>query len=117
MARILIVDDDPAQLRVRGQLLRLWGHEVQAASTRDEAVRLLGSRPPQVLLVDLRVPTVEDGLTIIRAAAAQPSPPRIVVLSGWPEALYDRPEAGLVARVLLKPVRTAELLEAIGLTG
>lgn len=109
-----MVDDDVDQLRVRRQLLELRGHQVATASSASEAVRALAEQPPDVLLMDLRIPAFEEGLAVIRAAGAQPSPPRIVVLSGWPDELYDRPEAAQVARILMKPTPAAVLLEAIG---
>ena len=37
----------------------------------------------------------------------------ILVLSGWPEDIYGQPEEELVSRVLLKPVRTPDLLRSI----
>lgn len=113
MAHILIVDDDATQLRVRRQLLELAGHQVSAASTAPDAATQLAESPPDVLLMDLRLPRVRDGVALIRAAGAQPVPPRIVVLSGWPEELYDLPEAQQVAHILVKPTPTATLLDII----
>jgi hypothetical protein len=37
----------------------------------------------------------------------------VIVLSGWPEDLYGQPEEQLVSCILLKPVRTRELLNTI----
>jgi CheY-like chemotaxis protein len=113
MTRILLVDDDAEQVLVWRQLLELAGHAVLSAGSGADAVRLLSAGQPDVLLMDLCLPKMSDGLSLIRAAAGQPHPPRIVVLSGWPEDLYDRPEAALVARILIKPVATPVLLETL----
>lgn len=113
MARILVVEDEAEQLRVRRQLLELAGHEVAAARTAADAARLLGEFHPQVLLTDLRLPALSDGLNLIRAAEARSAPPRIIVLSGWPDQFRDLPEAARVDRIFAKPFRAAELLEAI----
>jgi CheY-like chemotaxis protein len=109
---VLIVDDDPSQLRLWSLILGAAGHEVRTAASRGEAQAELSGRAPDVLLMDLRMPRAEDGFALIRAAAGCAG--KILVLSGWPEDLDGRPEAGQVARVLLKPIRTAELLAAVG---
>jgi CheY-like chemotaxis protein len=113
MPRVLVVDDDADQLRVRARLLELAGHRVAAASTASEALRLLEEFQADVMVTDLRLPTLDDGVALIRAAGERPAAPRIVVLSGWPQQLDERPERRRVARVLLKPARYADLLEAI----
>jgi CheY-like chemotaxis protein len=114
MARILVVEDNPQQLSVRCLLLELSGHEVFPASSASDAMSLLSLHCPEVLLMDLCLPKVEDGLALLRAGAHQPFALRIVVLSGWPEELYEKPEAALAAHILVKPVATRILLEAVG---
>ncbi len=108
---VLIVDDDPSQLRLWSLILAAAGHDVRTAASRCEAQAELSARAPDVLLMDLRMPRTEDGFALIRAASACAG--KIVVLSGWPEDLDGRPEAEQVARVLLKPIPTAALLEAV----
>ena len=108
---VLVVDDDRAQLRLWSLILAAAGHDVRTAASRREAQAELAERPPDVLLMDLRMPRMEDGFALIRAASGCGG--KIVVLSGWPEDLEGRPEAEQVARVLLKPIPTAALLEAL----
>jgi CheY-like chemotaxis protein len=111
MARLLFVDDDPAQTNVWRLLLETAGHQFAAATTLSEAFDRLAAAP-DVLIMDLRLPEVKDGLLLIRTAA-ECAPVKIVVLSGWPEDLERKPEAKLVARVLVKPARPPALLRAI----
>jgi CheY-like chemotaxis protein len=114
VARLLVVEDDERQLELRRLLLEAAGHEVLIAENGADAIALLGGGClPQILLMDLRIPTLRDGLELIRSAQAQPQPPKIVVLSGCPLALLDQPEQHAVAKVLAKPIRTQYLLEAI----
>src|SRR5262249_40383034 len=96
MARLLVVDDDPKQLELRTLLLGAAGHEVRVAETVDRAIELLAEQPPEVVLMDLRLPDVSGGLALIRGARGQPVPPKIIVLSGWPGELLEHPEADLV---------------------
>jgi CheY-like chemotaxis protein len=114
MARILVVEDNPQQLSVRCLLLELSGHEVFPAASASEAKRILTERAPEVVVMDLCLPKAEDGLALLRAGAQQPFPVRMVVLSGWPEDLYEKPEAALASHILVKPVATRILLEAVG---
>ncbi len=113
MCRLLVADDDPHQLYVRKLLLEAAGHEVTTAADVPAAVRMLQDGHPDVLVMDLRIPDLEDGLILIRSVHEQRLPSRIIVLSGWTEQLAGLPEAKLVSAVLEKPFRTEVLLEAI----
>ena len=113
MCRLLIADDDAQQLAIRKLLLEPAGHEVFVALDLLEARRLLEEVQPDVLVMDLCLPDLEDGLALIRAVDGQRAAAKIIVLSGWVEELSDLPEEKLVWRVLGKPVRNVQLLQAI----
>jgi CheY-like chemotaxis protein len=110
---VLIVDDDAQQLALRKLLLEAAGHQVAAAESAPEARRLLEELRPDLLLMDLRLPKLKDGLSLIRCIHERRLQAKIIVLSGWTEDLCDLPEEKLVARVLGKPIRHEHLLEAI----
>jgi len=113
MCRLLLADDDAQQLAVRKLLLEAAGHEVTVAHDVGRARRLLEDSPPDVLVLDLRLPELEDGLGLIRFVPERHLAAKIIVLSGWTEELCDLPEEKLVFRVLAKPFRNDRLLEAI----
>ena len=112
--RLLVVDDDVHQLGIRKLLLEAAGHEVAVAEDVPEALRLLVEWHPDVMVMDLRLPKLKDGLGLIRAVGERRSAAKIIVLSGWTEELCDLPEEKLVSCVLGKPIRNEYLLEAIG---
>jgi CheY-like chemotaxis protein len=112
MARVLLVDDDPAQLNVWTLVLERKGHQIETAGTLPVALQLLSKAEPEILLMDLRLPTLKDGLALIRKAR-ETSAAKILVFSGWPRDLESLPEEKLVARVLAKPVRPDTLLRHI----
>jgi DNA-binding NarL/FixJ family response regulator len=74
---------------------------------------LLEELRPDVLVMDLRLPKLKDGLSLIRSVDELHLAAKIIVLSGWTEELCDLPEEKLVCRVLGKPIRNEHLLEAI----
>jgi two-component system response regulator GlrR len=66
MARILIVDDDPALLRLLSLRLRGEGHEVLEAASGEAALARLDQELPQLLITDLRMGGM-DGLQLFDA--------------------------------------------------
>lgn len=66
MARVLIVDDDPALLRLLSLRLREEGHEAIAATSGEEALARLDHGLPQLLITDLRMAGM-DGLQLFDA--------------------------------------------------
>jgi DNA-binding NarL/FixJ family response regulator len=87
--------------------------EVAVAEDAPAARRLLAELHPDVMVMDLCLPKLKDGLSLIRWVDEQRLSARVIVLSGWTEELCDLPEEKLVACVLGKPIRNEHLLEAI----
>ncbi|HXM39674.1 MAG TPA: response regulator [Bryobacteraceae bacterium] len=113
MYRLLLADDDVQQLAIRKLLLEAAGHQVAVAEDEPEALRLLEELRPDVLVMDLRLPKLKDGLSLIRYVDGRRLAAKIIVLSGWTEELCDLPEEKMVCCVLGKPIRNEHLLEAI----
>lgn len=83
---VLLVDDDPDQLRYLSYLVSRAGYRVTAASTVSDALALLGQRPFQILISDLKMPDM-NGFEFLkavraleRADAVRPIP--VIVLTG-----------------------------------
>jgi DNA-binding NarL/FixJ family response regulator len=92
---------------------------VEIALTALQTVRCLENAPADLVILDLRFPNAlgesdaREGMALIRRIRDLGYRAPLMVLSGWPEDLYGQPEEQLVSRILLKPVRTRELLETI----
>lgn len=56
--KILIVDDDPASIKVLKELLPP-GNEVLAAANGEEALKIAGSAQPDLILLDIRMPGMD----------------------------------------------------------
>ena len=119
MPRILVVDDDVVQLDLKKQVLENAGHEVEIALTALQTVRRLGNGLTQIVMMDLRLPNElgmpdsQEGIALIRRIRELGYDGPLIVLCGWPEDLYGQPEEQLVSRILVKPVKTKELLDTV----
>ena len=59
MTRILIVDDDRAVCNMLAQMVAQSGHEAVAASTFQDALRLYREHKPDLVLLDVMMPTID----------------------------------------------------------
>jgi DNA-binding NtrC family response regulator len=77
--RLLIVDDEPEMVESSARLLGLAGHQCVTTTTGHQALALLESERPEVLLTDLKMPAM-DGLELMRRAhQIDPDLPVIVI--------------------------------------
>lgn len=104
MAKILVVEDEADQLAIRRNLLEHAGYEVATAQSAAAALPQLAQC--RAVLMDLRIPKLEDGLQLIQAASAASL--HIIVLSGA-EADALPP----VDEFLIKPCSSKKLLETV----
>jgi two-component system, sensor histidine kinase and response regulator len=70
-SRILVVDDQPANIQVVGAALGRLGHEIIPASDGPTALRRLALRPPDLILLDLLMPEM-DGYEVCRRLRENP---------------------------------------------
>ncbi len=68
---ILIVEDNPTNLKLAKLLLTGEGYEVRTAINADEALKVLVSFHPQLILMDLQLPG-KNGLDLTRELKADP---------------------------------------------
>jgi CheY-like chemotaxis protein len=113
MARILVADDDLEQVTLRKRMLETGGHEVDIALCPASTIMQVELGEPDLVIMDLRFPASPDGLALIRRIRELGCRKPVIVLSGWPEDLYGQPEESMVSRIMVKPVHSADLLQAI----
>jgi len=56
MAKVLIVDDSPAQIFTLKKLVENWGHEALSAESGDQALEIARREQPNVILMDIVMP-------------------------------------------------------------
>jgi len=100
---VLVVDDEPAVRHVITRLLSEAGYRVLTAMSGPEALdRLQEAGPIQVLLTDLRMPTMNGVQLALRVLHLWPGT-RVVIMAAYPS------EDPLAWPVLIKPFPLGEL--------
>ncbi len=70
-ARILVVEDNPANMKLAALVLSRAGYEVLRADNAADAIALAGGRQPALVLMDIQLPGM-DGLEATRLLKADP---------------------------------------------
>ena len=109
---VLVVDDDPDTAESTAHLLYLCGYTARFALCGEDALRSAAADPPDVVLLDLRMPDM-DGFEVARRLAALRAvkPPLVVALTGC-EGAAERAGAASAGfhMHLVKPVEPAFLI-------
>lgn len=113
--RILVADDNPANVKLLEGLLGFHGYEVEAALDGEAALASIRARVPDLLLLDVLMPGL-DGYEVCRAVRSDPALAMLPVV--MVTALEDREERvrGLEAGAddfLSKPLNPPELLARV----
>ncbi len=115
--KILVVDDEAL---ARERLLRLLsrlqsGAECAQAASGEEALRLVETLGPDLVLLDIRMPGM-DGIEVATHLDSLENPPAIVFCTAFDEYALQALQHQAVAYIL-KPVREAELSRALSAAG
>lgn len=113
MAAVLLIDDNPVQLRAREAVLRNAGFETHIASTQETALALLRTAAAAGLgaIITDHIMPGSDGREFVRALqAAQPGVP-VIVITGSAEAENDYRGLGVTFRQ--KPCPPEEMIALV----
>jgi CheY-like chemotaxis protein len=121
MARILVVDDEPAILTLMRFILEKSGHQVDEAVNGLEALQKLGVEPvndavtlPELVVLDLMMPIMDGHKAFLRIRAharTEKLPVVVVTAKGDMRALFDQMPS--VAGFFHKPFDPGSLRAAI----
>ena len=108
---ILIVDDNPMNLKLIRMLLVGGGYQVQTAADAETAEALLRTWRPSLILMDIQLPGI-DGLELTRRLKNDPATRGIVILALTAFAMKGDEERALAAGCygyIAKPIDTRAL--------
>lgn len=116
MVTVLLVDDDPQMRATLGRVLTGEGYSVLEAQNGREAIGIVNSARPSVIITDILMPEKEGIETILEIRGIAPSA-KIIAMSGGGHAgiadfLSIAKKLG-AHHTLKKPFRVSALLEAL----
>ena len=80
MDRILVIDDDPIFVKSTTAILEAHGYQVESASNREEGLAKMSEQKPDLLLLDVMMDWVLDGVSISREMMAERELRRIPIV-------------------------------------
>jgi two-component system response regulator PilR (NtrC family) len=83
MARVLLVDDDPASRLALQTVLRAGGYDVDAAASAAEAIAKLDEDHYELVLTDLRMESPEAGYRVLAHARIVDYRPAAAVITTY----------------------------------
>jgi two-component system cell cycle response regulator DivK len=115
MASILIIEDNPANMKLASLLLRNAGHTVLCAVDAETGLTLARAGQPDLILMDIQLPGM-DGLAATALLKQDPATAAIPVIALTAMAMKEDQEKTKVAgcdAYIAKPLRYQELYAAI----
>lgn len=70
--KVLIIDDNPTNLKLASEVLKCEGYAVESAQDAEQAREMLRHSIPDLILMDIALPGM-DGLTLTRLLKADPA--------------------------------------------
>jgi CheY-like chemotaxis protein len=112
---ILVVEDDPANREYATAVLTSEGFEIEAVESAELALKVIGRRTPDLILMDIQLPGM-DGLELTRRLKANPAtePIPIVAMTGQTMPIHQRAAmAAGCAGFISKPATPAALASEV----
>ncbi len=114
LARILLVDDDPASRLTLQTVLRAGGYHVDSAASAAEAVSLLDDSEYELVLTDLQMESPEAGLRVLAHARLMDYKPATALITTYRDAPPKRRSSRKKApTVLIEPEDLPALLTKV----
>jgi two-component system cell cycle response regulator DivK len=115
MANILIIEDNPANMKLATLLLESVGHVVLSAVDAETGILRARTERPDLILMDIQLPGM-DGLAATAMLKQDPLTAAIPVIALTAMAMKDDQEKSVLAgcdAYIAKPLRYRELYAAI----
>ena len=115
MSVILIVEDNPRNMKLVRDVLQVKGHTTLEATTAEDGIALANDKVPELILMDIQLPKM-NGIDALKVLRENPATARIPVIAVTASVMQqDRKlitEAGFDGYVG-KPINLAEFLQTV----
>ena len=119
MARIFVVDDDPDFVEIIRTILEANGYQVQTASNGAQALPAMRESVPELVLLDVMMSSVLDGVNLSHAMHADPVLREVPII--MISSIAESPAAGMfptdeyvpIDAWITKPVQPGDLLKRV----
>jgi len=115
MARILVIEDNPTNMKLASLLLRVAGHVVMPADDAETGLTLARSEQPDLILMDIQLPGM-DGLAATTVLKQDPTTSAIPIIALTAMAMKKDQEKTQIAgcdAYIVKPVKQDELYQTV----
>jgi len=115
MSKVLIIEDEPEQIKLISMRLKANGYEVISAESAGEGLRIAGEENPNVILLDILLPDM-SGLEVaesLKSSVVTKDIPIIAITAvGTPDIEEQCKESG-ISDFLRKPYESQDLIDKI----
>lgn len=120
MGRILVVDDDPDFVAITTRVLKTAGYEIVTAANGAQALAAMRQQRPDLVLLDIMMSTVLDGLSVSEEMQEDPELREVPVI--MVSSIADTEHAAVfptdgyvhMDAWISKPIEPKELLKRVG---
>ncbi len=109
LARVLIVDDDTATRTGLAALMEAAGYEPTAVGAFHEALHILRTAPPDLLITDVRLEEYNGLQLVINSPKRVPA----IVITGFTDPVLESDARREGAVYIVKPVNPGRLLDLV----
>jgi DNA-binding NtrC family response regulator len=113
MAKILLVDDDPAILSVLKILLGMEGHDVRTTGSGEDAIEIAQQGDIDLLISDVHMSPVDGFEVLRRVHKAQANLPIIIVSASFCPASVEKATRLGAFSFIEKPPDTQRLIKSV----
>ncbi|MFL7810426.1 MAG: response regulator [Anaerolineae bacterium] len=119
MTKVLIVDDDPDFVEITSMVLKQHGYEVSFVTSGDEALQEMRVARPDVLLLDVMMSTVLDGVNVSYKMSEDPELKSIpiVMISSIPDSpnadKFPTDQYVPISAWITKPINPDKLVDTV----
>ncbi|MGD8867092.1 MAG: response regulator [Gemmatimonadales bacterium] len=111
--KVLLVDDEEAYVKTLAERMEMRDVGSRVALSGEEALRMLEDEPPDVMVLDLRMPGI-DGMEVLERVKKTHPQIEVIILTGHGSDQEEKEARRLGAfEYLQKPADTGELLNTV----